>query len=387
MLNLPLYVKATLKTLKKSGFDAHCVGGAVRDLLMGLTPDDYDITTSALPEDVIKLFPKTVPTGIKHGTVTVVTEGGTIEVTTYRSEFGYSDHRSPDGVNFVASLSEDLKRRDFTVNAICYNEDDGLLDPMNGAADIKASLLRAIGDPEKRFFEDALRIMRLYRFSAQLNFNIEEKTELSALKLSYLLKYLSRERIASELKKTVSSSNPQRLSPLTLCGALEFCGIPCASVPSVISKLPNDFAFRFAVYAKLLDFSAEAVLRSLKFDNKTVKETEIFGELLRRPFPKNAADIKRLLDISSEEAVKYLFSYFEAVGQPTDELNVILKGISDNKEPYRISMLDIGGNELAALGLCGSEIGIALKKLKELVIDDPSLNKKEILLSVIKGDK
>lgn len=387
MLKLPLYVKSTLDTLINAGFCAHCVGGAVRDLLMGLIPDDYDITTDALPEDVIRLFPKTVPTGLKHGTVTVVTDGGTIEVTTYRSELGYSDHRSPDGVNFVTSLSEDLKRRDFTVNAICFNEADGVLDPMNGVADINAKLLRAIGDPEKRFFEDALRILRLYRFSAQLNFDIEKNTERSALKLSYLLKELSRERIATELKKAVLSNGPQRISPLTRCGALGFCGIPRTEIPSVISKLPADFALRFAVFAHLADFSAEAVLRYLKFDNATVKNTRIFNELLSRPIPKTAADIKRLLDISSERAVKYLFSFFDADGHPADELNAALKNISDNNEPYRISMLDIGGNELAALGLCGNEIGKALENLKELVIDEPSLNKKEILLSLIKGDK
>ena len=181
-LNLPKYVKDSLITIENAGFEAWCVGGAVRDLIIGLDPSDYDITTNAEPEVIMSIFPKTVSTGIKHGTVTVVTPNGNIEVTTYRTEGLYSDHRSPDDVNFVKSVDDDLKRRDFTVNAILYNPKKGIYDPQNGVLDIENKILRSIGQPQERFTEDALRILRLFRFSAQLGLSIEKYTLNSALK-------------------------------------------------------------------------------------------------------------------------------------------------------------------------------------------------------------
>ena len=169
-LNLPKYVKDSLIAIENAGFEASCVGGAVRDLIMGLTPSDYDITTNAEPEVIMSIFPKTVATGIKHGTVTVVTDDGNIEVTTYRTEGQYTDHRSPDNVDFVKNVDEDVKRRDFTVNAILYNPILGFYDPQNGVLDIENKILRCIGQPHERFTEDALRILRLFRFSAHGRF-------------------------------------------------------------------------------------------------------------------------------------------------------------------------------------------------------------------------
>ena len=180
MLFIPPEIEFIIDRLENNGFEAYLVGGCVRDMLMGIPPHDYDITTSAEPEITLSLFPKTVPTGIKHGTVTVLNKGFAAEVTTYRSDGEYGDHRRPESVTFVKSLKEDLARRDFTVNAIAYNENEGIKDFFGGKEDINNKILRAVGNPEKRFTEDALRILRLFRFASILGFT-PEKGKLSAL--------------------------------------------------------------------------------------------------------------------------------------------------------------------------------------------------------------
>ncbi|MBQ5810507.1 MAG: hypothetical protein IIW23_02885, partial [Clostridia bacterium] len=172
-----------IDTLESHGFEAYCVGGAVRDLLMGKVPTDYDITTNALPQDVINIFPKTVATGIKHGTITVLLDKETIEITTYRTDGEYVDNRHPEKVQFVAGIGEDLSRRDFTVNAIAYSPYRGILDLLGGRKDIKNKIIKCVGQPEKRFNEDALRIMRCFRFASTLGFSIEKHTLCAAVSL------------------------------------------------------------------------------------------------------------------------------------------------------------------------------------------------------------
>ena len=191
MLFIPPNVEFVIETLQKNGYEAYVVGGCVRDMLTGKTPHDFDVTTDATPEEVIKLFEKTVPTGIKHGTVTVLIGGTPVETTTYRTEGNYKDHRRPESVSFVKSLREDLSRRDFTVNAMAYNSKDGVKDYFSGREDIEKSILRAVGDPEKRFNEDALRILRLFRFSSVLKFKPDGATLAAALKFADLLKEIS----------------------------------------------------------------------------------------------------------------------------------------------------------------------------------------------------
>ncbi|MEE1185167.1 MAG: hypothetical protein UHX92_03715, partial [Acutalibacteraceae bacterium] len=176
MFHLPEKIEYVINRITDSGFEAFIVGGCVRDMLMGKTPNDFDITTSATPEEIQNIFEKTVPTGIKHGTITVVLEGEPIEVTTFRCDGDYNDCRHPEKVEFVRSIEADLSRRDFTVNAIAYNPTKGIVDLFGGIEDINSKILRAVGNPEKRFCEDALRIMRLFRFSSVLSFEIEEKT-------------------------------------------------------------------------------------------------------------------------------------------------------------------------------------------------------------------
>ena len=359
---MPKYVRECLITIENAGFEAWCVGGAVRDLIMGLTPSDYDITTNAKPEAIISLFPKTVPTGIQHGTVTVVTLDGNIEVTTYRTEGFYFDHRSPESVSFVENIDEDLKRRDFTVNSICFNPNFGIYDPQNGLADIKIETLRCIGKPQERFTEDALRIMRLFRFSAQLGFSIDNSSLTSALKLSYLLKNISVERIFAELKRAIISKQPESLSPLLTCGALSFLSLGAKEIPPILNQITNDFSLRFAVLCYISNDDAVTILKNLKADK---------------------ADLKRLLNISSVEYFNVFSNYLFNSGQNVETLSRMLNEITENNEPYLIKHLSLNGNDLIELGYKGQEIGDILNRLLNSCIEQPELNTKENLIKLI----
>lgn len=382
-LNLPKYVKDSLITIENAGFEAWCVGGAVRDLIMGLTPSDYDITTNAEPEIIMSIFPKTVATGIKHGTVTVVTDNGNIEVTTYRTEGQYTDHRSPDNVDFVKNVDEDVKRRDFTVNAILYNPKKGFYDPQNGVLDIENKILRCIGQPQERFTEDALRILRLFRFSAQLGFKIEKDTLDNALELSYLLKNISVERIFAEFKRAITSKNPEALNLLLKSGALAFLGISTNEIPIIIRHLTSDFPLRFAVFCHKNNYNALNILKNLKADNQTIENVKIYTELFNFQIPKCKSDIKRMLNISSVEHLNNIFDYYALFEINTNPLHQYLNEIIENNEPYLIKDLAINGNDLIKLGYSGQKIGEILEKLLEAVIDNPQYNTKEKLVNLI----
>lgn len=200
-----------IKTLQKAGFEAYAVGGCVRDSILGREPQDWDITTSARPQQVKALFPRTIDTGLQHGTVTVMLRGEGFEVTTYRIDGSYEDSRHPSQVSFTADLREDLRRRDLTINAMAYNDTAGLVDLFGGLADLKARMVRCVGDPGERFREDALRILRAIRFSAQLGYTIEKDTAAAIAKLAPTLSRISAERIQTELTKLMLSPNPDYL--------------------------------------------------------------------------------------------------------------------------------------------------------------------------------
>ncbi|MCR5488381.1 MAG: HD domain-containing protein [Lachnospiraceae bacterium] len=215
---LPDNCRRIIEDLTNAGFEAYAVGGCVRDLMLGLCPKDWDITTSARPEEVKALFRRTVDTGIQHGTVTVLMKRESYEVTTYRIDGAYEDSRHPSGVSFTRELSEDLRRRDFTVNAMAYHPEKGLVDLFGGAEDLKEGIIRAVGDPAERFSEDALRILRAYRFSARLGFRIEEKTREAASRLAGTLRNISAERIRDELQGLVCSDHPEKLRDMAADG-------------------------------------------------------------------------------------------------------------------------------------------------------------------------
>lgn len=221
VIELPKQVKQIIDTLQESGYEAYAVGGCVRDAILGKKPQDWDITTSALPKQVKALFRRTIDTGIQHGTVTVLLDREGFEVTTYRVDGAYEDGRHPTEVAFTASLAEDLKRRDFTINAMAYNERSGLVDLFHGAEDLKQGIIRCVGVAKERFSEDALRILRAFRFSAQLDFSIEEETLSAAKELAGTLKKISAERIYAELVKLLMSEHPGRLLTAYECDITE----------------------------------------------------------------------------------------------------------------------------------------------------------------------
>lgn len=369
MLKIPEKIKFVLDTLTQNGYEAYIVGGCVRDSLLGITPSDYDVTTSAKPEEIIKLFEKTVPTGIKHGTVTVITEKEPVEVTTFRTEGEYKDSRHPRNVEFVTDLREDLSRRDFTVNALAYNETVGLVDLFGGLSDLENKILRAVGDSDKRFKEDALRILRLFRFASQLGFYPEENTLNSALKLQKGLENISKERIFSEIVKTVNGKNPKAILPLINSGGLKFLGI--TETPDFTTI--DDPDLRLFVFLNTSSENTIEVLKTLKVPNRQI---DFANKLLKLQSIKinTKEDIKNALFLTDYNAV----NLFLQLQEDEDKLKLLAE-IIKNKEPYLISHLAIRGEDLKELGFKGKEIGEILERLRLTVVCSPEKNRKEIL--------
>lgn len=383
-LNIPKTYENMLKKLNNNGFEAYIVGGCVRDLLLGTVPNDYDITTSATPDQIKSVFCNTVDTGIKHGTVTVIEDGCVCEVTTFRTESDYSDMRRPNSVKFVSDIKLDLSRRDFTVNAICYNPDTGIIDLFNSLEDLENKILRTVGNPQERFNEDALRIMRLFRFAATLDFEIEEDTYNAAIKLSPLLKNISHERIAAELKKAVLSDNISNFSPLIDCGALEFCDIYKADI-SKISLLKKNFELRLYSLLKLSSRDIGFTLRSLKMSN-SVKDYCYALEFLESTMNNcSKAAVKNILNYSDFSLIRDFVEYKKVIkNEDLSDYLHIAQDIIENNEPYKISHLDISGEDLLELGYKGKEVGKILEILRKKVIEDKTLNKKAELIEIVK---
>lgn len=370
MFKIPENIDFVLKKLIENGHKAYIVGGCVRDFLLGKVPDDFDITTSATPQEVVALFDKTIPTGLKHGTVTVMLNNTPIEVTTFRTENGYADNRRPDRVEFVTEVREDLSRRDFTVNAMAYNNHEGLIDLFGGKNDLNNKILRTVGNSETRFREDALRILRLFRFASTLGFEIEENTLVSAIDCAHLLQNVSRERIFTELKKAVLGDNFIIFEQLILCGSLEFLNI---------NKLPNFEKIKkhknnplICLYLSLDSKSLEA----LKPSNHEREFFLTFDRLSKMPTPQTDADIKQMLNIAETETLKAYFEYREWDSYTIDK--IIASG-----EPYKISHLKIDGKALIELGYKGEKIGEILEHLRHTVVKEPHKNHKDALIKEI----
>ena len=379
MLFIPPEIQFIIDTLNKNGFEAYLVGGCVRDMLMDIPPHDYDITTSAPPEAILTLFEKTVPTGIKHGTVTVINGGIAAEVTTYRADGDYTDHRRPKSVTFVKSLKEDLARRDFTVNAIAYNKTKGVKDFFGGIKDINNKILRAVGEPKKRFREDALRILRLFRFASVLEFTPEKETLNAALKCAPLLESISAERISSELRKAINGKKPAALKPLTDIRGLEFIGIKAPDYSKIIPLQGEGLALFGFLYS-----STDNLISALEFLKPSNKEKKLYQNiltLLSLPLPQSKEEIKEMLFKTDPCSVeKYLYFKNSYFGTDTQNAFNMLSEITENGEPYRISDLKIGGKNLINMGVSGEKIGETLEYLRELVVRNPEQNRKSMLL-------
>lgn len=398
-MKLPRYVKNCIEKLNAAGYSAYAVGGAVRDSLLGVEPSDWDVTTSALPEEIMLVFQEehTIPTGIKHGTITVVFDGddGTripVEITTYRIDGEYRDSRHPESVNFSKDVSDDLSRRDFTINAMAYNETDGIIDVFGGIVDLENRIVRAVGEPEKRFSEDALRILRAFRFSAQLGFEIEEKTLDGAKKCSHLLKNIARERIGVEFRKLLSSCGVvyslEKIIENNIWNELFDVSVPDKSIITRLSDISNgSFETRLAVL--LSDFDKAAVcelLDSLRLSNDekklvirlcSVKSFEVSGENLEREARLFLHCYSDILSLASE-VLKFYF-------RNADEFLKIVEIESQKKRPLSISDLEVKGSDI--LPMCQSDyklVGLTLKMLLSHVIENPELNKKEKLIEIAK---
>ena len=383
---LPKKVRSIIAILNHGGFTAHVVGGCVRDMLMGKEPHDWDITTSARPEQIRELFQITLETGLKHGTVTVIFEGQLCEITTWRTDLGYIEHRHPEQVEFTDSLESDLARRDFTINAMAFHPDEGITDPFGGMGDISIKLIRSVGDPVERFSEDALRMLRAIRFSAQLGFDIENQTYHAIKTLHRDIGYISFERIRIELDKIMSSAHPDKIGLIwdTQLSTHIFPGIP--AFPELMMKAcqdPHDrrdpvFILSSLFYGAFEQESAEHagfLLRRLKYDNRTissVKKVLNAADLLKTPTQRNIRCACHLYGVKAAELALSMLSLDHCHQN---------KGNIDSSLIDELRALRISGTDLIRSGIDeGREIGIILSLLNLCLYEKPQLNHTDILL-------
>ena len=389
MDNVPGYVIMVLNTLGSNGFEASLVGGCLRDTLLDRPVNDWDVATSALAPDVMRIFPKTVKTGARYGTVAVITGGGAVEVTTYRRDGRYSDGRRPDRVSFVSDLQEDLKRRDFTINAMAMTLDGKLVDPFDGREDLKRRVIRCVGDPAERFSEDALRMFRALRFSAQLGFDIEEGTMAAMRKCARLCASLSVERIRDETEKILLSEKPERVGTALSFGLFKGRfenGELDSEKLRQLAGLPKLALFRWSAFCALmagenLIASPEAFLKSMRLDAKTVRLCAAGIKAAQTALPDGRIDVKRLLAALSGDAVLCAAAAEKAL-RNTEKLQTI-EEIMASGECYSVRELAVSGDDLIERGLKnGVKIGKTLETLLQHVIEHPEDNKRACLLDL-----
>lgn len=375
-MKLPEYIEYALKCLTKSNHAAHLVGGCVRDILMGREPNDYDIATSALPEQTEAVFSahKLILTGIKHGTVAVVIANNTVEITTYRIDGEYEDKRHPKSVSFTDDLCLDLARRDFTVNAMAMSIDGKVCDPFGGREDIASGIIRCVGKPEERFAEDALRILRALRFSAVLGFNIEHNTANAIHKMRELLKSISSERIQSELFKLIMGNYAGAVLSEYLDVMRVLLGDIRTDCIGRIGECEGDLAFRLgALFTD--DKSASKSLRSLKVSNGLHDEVMFLVRNQSLLLFASITEIKRLIGEYGRAAVMKLIAFSEFVhNRRLDNVRDIADGIVKRGDACSIRDLCITGNDLREIGLNGVEVGKCLKFLLDEVMADKLKN-------------
>ena len=412
-IEMPSEVKFIISELESHEYEAFAVGGCIRDSLLGRTPNDWDITTSAKPEEVKEIFHRTVDTGIKHGTVTVLIGKKSFEITTYRVDGAYTDGRHPESVRYSKYLKEDLRRRDFTINAFAYNDEVGLRDEFYGFRDMEWKIIRAVGNAEDRFSEDALRMMRAIRFAAQLGFNIELNTYNAIIKLAPNIKKVSAERIQVELTKTLVSDHPEVTIEYAKTGLFveilpvlydTLSGISAQKTLELLKYVPRMVIMR---YAALLRYrtpeEARDVLRKLKLDNFTINTVTKLVE-----YKNDINDVIEENDISVREAIhKYgtdllelMFVFAEADGRMKREYtgfnsrgrNVHLKTIKklydeilERGDCVDLKELAVNGSDLMELGIVGEQIGETLNWLLHIVMENPALNNKNTLISFVEN--
>lgn len=433
-IKIPKQVNEILDKLHDSGYEAYIVGGCVRDAILGRTPHDWDITTSAEPDEVKAMFERTIDTGLKHGTVTVMSGKTGYEITTFRIDGDYVDGRHPDSVAFTKDLIKDLERRDFTINAMAYTKEGGLIDPFDGYGDIGRGIIRAVGDPKQRFSEDALRIMRAFRFSAQLGYDIDPDTLEAAEKLAPNLKKISAERIQSELEKILISDRPDVLKLAWKTGVTkqflpEFdrcmetdqnnphhCYTVGGHILESVRAIRNDRVLRLAMllhdigkpecittderginhfygHAEESCRIAEGILKRLRYDNNTTEKVLSLVEWHGENFRMTKAGIRRavaevgrdmfplLLEVKRADVMAQSDYEREEKLETIGILRETYKSIIRNGDCLTLKGLAVNGDDIIACGVKpGKEVGKILKKMLDDVINVPEHNDKNYLI-------
>ena len=408
-IQIPESVQLILKTLMEHGYEAYAVGGCVRDAVLGRTPNDWDITTSAKPEEVKRLFRKTIDTGIAHGTVTVMLNHTGYEVTTYRIDGEYEDGRHPKNVEFTGNLVEDLKRRDFTINAMAYNHIHGLVDAFDGIGDIRRRRIRCVGTPAHRFNEDALRILRAVRFAAGLDFEIEEETKKAVSLLAGNLQKISRERIQAELEKLLMSGHPEKLKIAYETGVSKVVFPELDRVMALgggdeviklLSGMEKNHYLRWAALLCMSDRKhSSCILKELRFDNRTVDVVSRIVEAAKKDIPLTPPGIRRDIYETGEDIYEYYITFMKYFagsslpGKKISETDIRMweecyQDIINKKQCISMKMLKLNGRDLIELGVPrGGEIGEELNRLFYQVLDDPELNERDKLINIFKNHR
>ena len=407
-INLPDDVRRIIKTIEDNGYEAYAVGGCVRDSILGRNPDDWDITTSARPEQIKSFFKKTIDTGIKHGTVTVMMNHTGYEVTTYRIDGEYKDGRHPESVEFSAKLVDDLKRRDFTINAMAYNESNGFVDEFNGIEDLNNHVIRCVGNPIERFSEDALRMMRAIRFSAQLGFDIDSKTYAAIVELAPAIRQVSMERVQVELAKTIMSDNPFYVKQYEQTGLLRenlsymdeiLSGKLVKNAMAMLKYAPKSTVLRYAAIFNMGEPDrVKAELKALKLDNYTVDTVTKLVAYSKDTIEENEPAVREAVHKYGKELLALMFENEEARINTKEEIvgislssqrlhlnriKMMYEDIISRGDCISVKDLDITGNDLMEYGLSGVQIGKTLNELLHIVIENPKLNEKSTLLAMI----
>ncbi len=417
-IHMPRQAEEIIEKLNQHGYEAFIVGGCVRDSLMGRMPEDWDITTSATPQQVKAVFGRTIDTGIQHGTVTIMRGKIGYEVTTYRIDGEYEDGRHPKSVAFTPNLEEDLKRRDFTINAMAYSHRTGLVDIFGGMEDLESGMIRCVGRAADRFTEDALRILRALRFSAQLGFAIEPDTQAAIRELAPNLVHVSKERIQMELSKLLLSGHPGDIRHLFSYGISPYVSetFPALDPETIfiLPTLPAEKAVRWAaVLRHLSPQDAGRILKELKLDNDTIGKAKLLVQFGPLPVGQTETEIRRTMSRMSEADFDSLLAFKEAAaGEGADgsgplpgEAQTGDRRIGPNACPETLSelakirqmtaeirrrgdcislkTLAVTGGDLIRMGMKpGKLLGDTLSRLLQLVLEEPEKNQKEILLNI-----
>lgn len=397
-IKIPKEVENVLNILHENGFEAYVVGGCVRDSIMGKIPSDWDVATSAKPDQILLCFNnrKTIETGLKHGTVTVVINKMQIEITTYRIDGEYSDNRRPDEVLFTDKIKLDLRRRDFTINALAYNK-SGIIDLFGGLDDINNKFIKCVGAAGERFNEDGLRILRALRFASVLNFDIEENTSSSIFRNKALLNNISMERINIEFSKLIMGSNYRKI-------LIEYREVIEVFLPEIQVLTEDEFKYRLnamkvlnSLFLRLTVFlyninSTDKILMNLKYDNKTIKTVKILVENINGRIYPVPVNVKRWLNKINYVNLNYLIkikkSLFDSEFYELEETEKIMNEIIRTKQCYSLETLAINGQDLIDAGVPkGKNIGIILDIILSEVIEGKLVNEKDSLLNFIYVNK